>query len=305
MLTILTSLRAKTLADNWDHHVTLLDHALQSMLSNVGSFQIVVVCHEVPDVPSASDKRVTFLSVDLAVPKRINDDMCVDKVLKLSIGTRWALERGTDYVMFTDADDLVNRKIVALVERRHGEPGWYSGIEYYCTYPARIYRTHTVPPGTSGSCVIVRSDLLEFDSPPFQKKLTAIRDERPYLDILASRQREVNVLAAVGHPDYVRLLETDGQRLQPFPFAANLKIKHYDSTSHVSGGIGYAGSITDDSRPIWRRIASLAKRTAIDLSTMQPITRNIKRDFTLSDRLIRSAEVAGRTETHTALSPGP
>jgi hypothetical protein len=279
MLTIVTSLRAKALADDWGHHVALLDHSLRSMLSNAGHFRIVVVCHE---VPPSSDRRVTFLPVSFDAPRRVNDEMCVDKVLKLSIGTRWALERGTDYVMFTDADDLVNRRTASFVEQHHGEPGWYSDIEYYCTDRAHLYRTNTAAPGTSGSCAIVRSDLIEFDLPPFNNKWTDLvaRDEQPYLDLLASRMHEVSILAAVGHPDYVRLLALSGQQLRPFPFAANMKIKHYDATSCVVGGKGSAIGGADP-RPVWRRIASTIKKTASDLSMMQPITRNIRRDFSL------------------------
>src|SRR2546426_9381718 len=114
MLYIVTSFRARALARDWDHHVWLLERTLDSMLAQTDSdFRVVVVCHEIPAVQQRGHSKIKFLPVSFPPPERNNDDMCADKVLKLSAGIEWAIEAGCDYVMFTDADDLVNRNLCA------------------------------------------------------------------------------------------------------------------------------------------------------------------------------------------------
>src|SRR5438132_5315231 len=84
MLAIITALRSRLLAKEWDYHVWLLQRTLDSILAQTNdAFVIAVVCHEKPRIPQAGHHRVHFLSVEFDPPQRNNDDMCVDKVLKL------------------------------------------------------------------------------------------------------------------------------------------------------------------------------------------------------------------------------
>ena len=92
MIAFVTSFRARALAQDWDYHVWLLERTILSMLAQSrGECHVLVACHEVPDIALARDPRVRFLSVKFDPPARNNDDMCVDKVLKLTAGARWAL----------------------------------------------------------------------------------------------------------------------------------------------------------------------------------------------------------------------
>ena len=86
MLAIITSwIVAPT--KNWDYHVWLLGRTNNTILAQTNdSFIVAVVCHEKPEVPQAKHPKLHFLPVDFPPPQRDHSDMCVDKVLKLSVG---------------------------------------------------------------------------------------------------------------------------------------------------------------------------------------------------------------------------
>ena len=108
-----------------------------------------------------------FLPVSVEVPARDNDDMVADKVLKLSAAARSARSHGYDFVAFNDADDLVSNRIGAFVADRRGANGWYTASQLFYTYGGRLMRRQRIQPPASGPCVIVRTDLLTFERPPF------------------------------------------------------------------------------------------------------------------------------------------
>src|SRR5882762_11214635 len=135
MIAFITSFRARALAQDWDHHVLLLERSVRSMLAQTrGEFYVVVACHEIPDTLLAQEPRVHFLPVNFSPPIRNNDDMCVDKVLKLSAGAAWARAQGCEYVVFNDADDLVSNRIAGFVADHRGENGWYCPCEMFYTH---------------------------------------------------------------------------------------------------------------------------------------------------------------------------
>ena len=284
MLGIVTALRAKALAHDWDHHVWLLERALDSMLANTGKFQIVVVCHDIPAIKHAKHPAIHFLSITAPIPTRNNDDMCADKAIKLSAGTELAIGRGCRYIMFTDADDLVSNRISEFVAAADHKPkGWYSCVEYHYTYGDFVMRARSVPTKTSGSCVIIRSDMIEIITPPFADGiwLDMISKDKDYCAWLKSRGCKINDLAAVGHSDCLKLLAAKGHALEPLPFPVNLKIRHYDSTSHVPGGIGSIVPVEIDSRPRWRRAASLLKQECKAIPSLRFLTPALRREFSV------------------------
>jgi hypothetical protein len=84
--------------------------------------------------------------------------MCVDKVLKLTAGSQWAVAQGCDYVIFNDADDLVSNQIGGFVVDHHGENGWYCSSQLFYTYGGRMMRCVDIEGTGVGPCVIVRAD---------------------------------------------------------------------------------------------------------------------------------------------------
>ena len=133
-----------------------------------------------------------FLPLNVEVPVRDFDDMVADKVLKLSAAARLARSQGCDYVVFNDADDLVSNRIGAFVAGRPGANGWYTTSQFFYTYGGRLMRRQPIASPASGPCVIVRTDLLTFERPPFTAewaRIIAAGGEQRYLRLPRTPQR--------------------------------------------------------------------------------------------------------------------
>jgi len=285
MLAIVTAFRSQLLARDWCYHAWLLQRTLDSILSQTNDdFVVAVVCHEIPTIPHNGHPRVHFLSVDFTPPDRDNDDMCADKVLKLSVGAEWAISRGCDYVMFTDADDLVSRRLSGFVAMNPGANGWYTPSEFYYAYGSCLVRRNLRPFATSGPGVIVRADLLRFARRPFTgvwSRIIVEGGERRFAEVLARRNRKINTLAAVGLANFQTLMTAEGHPLMPLPFPSNVVINHMDSTSQVPGGIGSAIPTTVMARATIRTRLRNLKRMVAVLPSVGPLTRGLCNEFTI------------------------
>jgi hypothetical protein len=276
MIAFATSLRARALAaGNWDYHVWLLERVVRSMLAQTtGDVRVVVACHDVPDTPLAADPRVHFLPLNVEIPVRDFDDMVADKVLKLSAGAQWARSQGYQFVVFNDADDLVSNRLGEIAAADPQANGWYTTSQFFYTYGGRLMRRQQIAAPASGPCVIVRSDLLTFERPPFTgewARMIADGGEQRYMQFLARHGVEVCVLAAVGIGHYRTFMADRGQPLQPLPFAGNVVINHKDSMSTTGGTHGY--------RPM-PRLAAL-KRSMRWLPTLRYASPEMRTEFSI------------------------
>ena len=274
MLGFVTSLRARAIARDWSRHVWMLERTVDSMLAT-GSRDVVVVCHEPPPIAQASDPRVTVLPLDVPVPQRNNDAMCVDKVLKVSAGIAALQARGVRYIGICDADDLVHRELGAFIASRDGGHGWYAPVMLTYAYGGRWIRRRVMPEAIAGPFAVVRADLLQFAEPPFHGwwvERARADDEEAYLAALAAAGRPICAMVAAGHTRYCDVLAREGHPLAPLPFNAHLMINHDDSTSTVEGGVGTAR------RPSPAQIARHAHRWVPEL---RPLTAAMRRDFAI------------------------
>jgi hypothetical protein len=285
-IAFITSFRAKALARDWSYHVWLLERTVESMLHQKrGDCRVIVACHEKPQTSLIMDQRVEFLQVAFSPPTRDNDHMCVDKVLKLSVGVERALAVGCDYVVFNDADDLVSNQLAGYIMDCASAPGWYAGSEIFYCYGRRLIRYLEIPPPLAGPCVIVRADLLTFDTPPFSGTwvdLVLSGGESKYLSLLARQGHRINILAAVGLGHYQQWMREEGHPLARLPFPANIVINHPDSTSHVPGGIGSydPGTAPHYSRP--RLILSRIKQNFLMLPTLGVIRQSLRDEYSVA-----------------------
>jgi hypothetical protein len=168
--------------------------------------------------------------------------MSVDKVVKHSVAARWAIAQGADYVAFNDADDLVSDRIGGHVVANRGANGWYTQSQWLYSYGGYFARLVDIATPKSGPCVIVRSDLLQFDSPPYSGAwvdLVKGGDELEYLELLARHGVPVCTLAAAGHWHYTTLMAQLSHPWQSLPFPGNLVINHGDSMSTAGGRHGF------------------------------------------------------------------
>lgn len=277
MLGFVTSLRARALARDWSRHVWMLERTIDSMLAGPDT-EVIVVCHDPPEL-RRTDPRVTVLSLDMPIPARNNDAMCVDKVVKLSAGIAALQSRRVDYIGLCDADDLVSRRLSTFVREHAGAAGWFAPIMYTYAYGGRWMRRRPMPEMEAGPFAVVRADLLELVSPPFSgwwvDEARAAGDGH-YVDGLASHARPVCPMVAAGHTRYCSVLARDGHLLQPLPFTAHLMVNHDDSTSTVDGGRGAAPLPT---------LAQIARGVHRWLPTLRPLTANMRRDFAIPDMI--------------------
>jgi hypothetical protein len=259
---------------------------LDSLLAQTHpDFRIIVVCHEIPEIPQLKHPKIHALSVSFSPPARNNDEMCADKVLKLTAGITVALERGTDYVMFADGDDLVSNRIADFVAQRPGGNGWFSNSEFFHRYGGTLVRRYDLPSDHAGPNVIVRAEALRFadasDTSEFWRGAVSSIDNERYIQALVSRGPRVNTLAAIGHTKYLALLESEGCSLQPLPFVASIVILNPDSTSNVSGGEGSAVDGALQRHPLWRKKLSRIKQVVRAAHTLRLLTPAMRKEFSV------------------------
>lgn len=233
--------------------------------------EVIVVCHDRPELPA--DPRVRLLAVDLPIPARNNDAMCIDKVLKVSAGIAALQQHGADYIGICDGDDLVSRRVSGFVHDHAGAAGWFAPIMLTYAYGGRWVKRRVMPPNQAGPFAIIRADLLHFEQPPFTGSwvgLARAAGESSYVEALAGCRRSVCSIVAAGHTRYLGLLAADGHPLAPLPFHGHLMINHADSTSTVEGGTGTS------QLPSFAQIARGMRRW---LPALRPLTPALRADF--------------------------
>ena len=270
MLTFIISMRARALSQDWDYHCRLLQSTVNSIFAqNHPDFNVVIVCHDVPQISQPRDGAIYFLTVNYPLPQRSFDDMVVDKVLKLTAGVDWSVARGSDYVMFMDADDLVSRRLSEFVAAHKGDNGWFFPKGYSHRYGEWWLRKQEFHHLICGTSHIVRRNLLEF-----------AHDE-------LYRGERVNTLAAAGHANYCGFLKTQGTPLEPLPFSGAVYILHGDSTCWAPGSTVCKGGDTEGRRSLWRRFLSWGKRTGTFLARAHPITSALRQEFSIPKDVAR------------------
>lgn len=255
MLIFVTSLRSRSLAQDWTYHLRLLDRTLASFLAQTDpDIRVVVVANEIPEV-TVQDRRVHFLVVNYPAPPREFHAMTSDKVFKVTAGAQWAIEQGARFLMYADADDLVSRRLAAYARQHPDANGWYfpDGFSHRYGQPwLQRSRNHHMRCGT---CAIFRTDHLRFERDP------------------EYRGELVNTAAAFGHTGYRELMAKAGHPLEPLPFPGSVYVQHADSVVTVQPG-GAAGTIV---RGVLRSARDLARA----VSAMRPLTPSLAREFTI------------------------
>lgn len=220
MISFVIPLTSAQRSDNWTLTSRLFARTLQSVLAQTDpSFHVVVVGHDVPDVPQLADRRVHVKLVDFATtlsprdPRFHADDHTetgeTDKGRKLLFGTQVSRELGSSHIMFVDADDCISRRIAAIANLHPAAPGWKieRGYEYAEPGPSVRYkpwRFHR----QCGTGLIVRHDLLPNpENPEYDRGLRYYR-------------------AFLGHDHLADDLEATGHRLATLPFSGAVYVLH-------------------------------------------------------------------------------
>ena len=171
MLCFIVPVKSKVVSSDWPYFSKLVERTLNS-LSNQddSSYEIIMVCHEVPDFNFKSPK-LHIIHADFDPPQIKSDESReesvnkkeFDKASKIKLGFNYASRFNPDYVMVVDSDDLISNKIVSFVESQDkGQPGWYINKGYNYREGAKylFYKNRTFN-HLCGSAVIIRPDLTD------------------------------------------------------------------------------------------------------------------------------------------------
>lgn len=121
--TFIVPLMSRAVANDWPNIERLFGKTMQSLLNqNDPRFEIIVAGTDRPST-LPSDLRVTWISVPA---KQVSDwrGAINDAGCKRQVAAWEFARRGAGYLMFVDADDLVNRGIVRHVRRNPSESGF-------------------------------------------------------------------------------------------------------------------------------------------------------------------------------------
>jgi hypothetical protein len=214
-------LRSQSTSRNWAGTVKLFKNTLRSVLRQSDpNFRVFVSCHEIPPIAELLDPRVEVIEAHWLATAAMP---MADKRHKLAEAARRWREEGGGYLMHVDADDLINRDLVAYALTHLTARGFVieRGYEYdartgLLSYAPRFHRL-------CGSSIAVNWGTSELPSAD------------PILDDCLYR-----ALLDVGHARAADMFAGRGEPLEPFPFMGAIYVRnHGDNISAVTKTDGW------------------------------------------------------------------
>ncbi len=231
----------------WDAACAQLRQTLRSIQNSVdGNFCAVVVGNDAPDFDVVLDKRFYFLSLERTQPLHPNPVVggVLDKMTKVSAAWEHAKTKWNPrYVMKLDADDLISSRLVGWLAQNGGEVGylvshgwlWETGARFF------IQRTETLD-RVCGSCLIIRSDLVECTGPFRTETEGVVLSEENSRFALADQYSLVpgsgisTLLANDSHQRFAAQFAFLGHKLTTVPFPAVIyRMGNADSNTWAGG----------------------------------------------------------------------
>ena len=132
MLYFLIPFKSQSVSSDWGKVCKQLAQTLESICNQTDdNYKVLVICHDLPELRSTY-KKVRFCQVQFPPPSLpvdskdgfSIDDLHADKGRKMIYGLSIARDEKADFIMFVDADDLVNRHISAFVKTEKNPNGW-------------------------------------------------------------------------------------------------------------------------------------------------------------------------------------
>lgn len=121
---------SRATAADWDLVTRLLSATLASVFNSTDDrFRVIVACHEVPEIPVAFRDRVQFLQLETPPPapgggRPGRFERRRDRTLKRMRIAQHVRRCDPGYLMFLDADDLVDDELVRHVHERAADNGY-------------------------------------------------------------------------------------------------------------------------------------------------------------------------------------
>jgi hypothetical protein len=118
-------LRSKQVSKSWSRVNCLLERTLRSICAQtVSDFQVVVVCHEKPEV-DFNPLNVRCVEVSFPIPSDCAESKNRDKYRKIWTGLNSLKTIRPSHVTFVDSDDCVSRRITEFALKNHKSNGWH------------------------------------------------------------------------------------------------------------------------------------------------------------------------------------
>lgn len=117
LIVFIVPLKSKEVSKDWNLTCYLLEKTLCSILRQKDArFNILVVCHDIPDLPLNIKRYVKFIHVTYPSPNILSTrgQRGTDKLCKQAIGLKSLIGSDFTHYMFVDADDIVSNDISSL-----------------------------------------------------------------------------------------------------------------------------------------------------------------------------------------------
>lgn len=166
---------SKRVARDWASVERMLSTTLASAFNQADvAVQVIIACHEPPDIPEVDDERVTIVQADFDIP-RFRWEMQIDQMRKMEVTGAELRARGGGWMFFVDADDFVSRDLAKTILAsdakaivvRHGYR--LDALNNRYQYLSKLW-------GKCGSCAAVNWTVDELPEKPLSDNPQIFRD---------------------------------------------------------------------------------------------------------------------------------
>ncbi len=230
----------------WAIACQLLGNTLASIFNQTDpAFEVVITGHERPSLTELSDPRVTFLKAPFPKPEALSE-YHIDKRMKRRNNALYIKTRGSGYIVFLDADDLVSHNLIRHMRLADDPNGYVFVRGYLLDYRAMILGRCDNFDRHCGSCAAVyfSSDEISADGSGYAMSFYT----KP-----------------AGHKSWRELAAAEGRPLQPIPFPAVVYV--FNTSQNLSASLG-EGMVTT-------RLMKIRRQEV-------PLTPDIIEEFSLS-----------------------
>ena len=179
MLVFIIALKSPKVSSSWEVVSQLFERTIKSICNQTcQNFEIVVVCHEKPQIEFHNPK-IHYIEVDLPIPGKDSASREADKANKLLTGLAYAKKFNPSHAMIVDADDCVSKHIAKYVNQNPHSHGWYIKKGYvYSPGNKFIYLRNKAFSSLCGSGIIIKYGLHDqlFKNEYYDHKITRLKN---------------------------------------------------------------------------------------------------------------------------------
>lgn len=225
MLVFIIPLKSPEVAKSWELVSKLFERTIYSIFQQtLDDFRVIVVCNRRPNI-TFEDSRLTYIEVDFPVPDDNRKAKKTDKRIKIRVGLFYSKEYNPSHTMVVNADDCINKEIVAFVNQNSQHNGWFFNKGYfYDEKTGLLYVERQNFYKWCGTSNIIKYGLFEIPATPDYEFLC--QRQNLVKTYYYSHRRAAQELMAIN----------ENYRLSPLPFpGAVYTIEHGENNGIITG----------------------------------------------------------------------